>query len=61
MVKMEEIQVRIEEFLSQLIPETIQRIYEHWTERLQQVIYTDRDSVQNQIQGVHLCSVLISF
>jgi hypothetical protein len=42
---MEELQARVEELLGQLRPETIQRVYEHWIERLQQVIHAYRDYV----------------
>jgi hypothetical protein len=42
---MEEIQSRVEELLGQFMPQTMQRVCEHWTERLRQVIHTDGDYV----------------
>jgi hypothetical protein len=32
---MEELQARVGELLGQLTPETMQRVYAHWIERLQ--------------------------
>jgi hypothetical protein len=42
---MEELQTRFDELVAQLTPETMQRAYEHWIARLQQVRYTDGHSV----------------
>jgi hypothetical protein len=48
---MEELQARAEELLGKLTPETIQRVYEHWIERLQDVIRTDGDDVESQVSS----------
>jgi hypothetical protein len=40
---MEELQAKVEELFDQLTPETMQRVYEHWIEILQQVNYITRD------------------
>jgi hypothetical protein len=48
---MEELEARVEELLGQFAPETLQRVYEHWIERLQQVIHMDGDYVQSQISS----------
>jgi hypothetical protein len=42
---MEELQAKVKELLGHLLPETMQRVYEHWIERLQQVIRTGEDYV----------------
>jgi hypothetical protein len=48
---MEDLQARIEDSLGQLIPETMQRVDEHWIERPQQVIHTNGDYVSGQISS----------
>jgi hypothetical protein len=40
---MEELQAKVKELLDQLTPETVQRVYEHWIERIQQVNHINRD------------------
>jgi hypothetical protein len=52
---MEEPQVRIEELLVQLTPETMQRVYEHWIERSQQAIHADRNHVSSQASSYQFC------
>jgi hypothetical protein len=45
---MEELPAKVEELLGQLTPETMQRAYEHWIERLQQVNHINRDCAESQ-------------
>jgi hypothetical protein len=42
---MEVPQARIEELFGQFTPETMQRVYEQWIERLQSAIHIDGDYV----------------
>jgi hypothetical protein len=44
-MELEEVHTRVEELLGQIRPETMQRVYEYWIERLQQVIHTDGDYI----------------
>jgi hypothetical protein len=45
---MEELQTRVEEPLGQVTSESIGQIYEHWIERLNQVMGTDGDYGESQ-------------
>jgi hypothetical protein len=42
---MEKLQAKVEELLGQLTPEAMQRVYEHWIKRLQQVIHINGEHV----------------
>jgi hypothetical protein len=42
---MEDLQGQVEKLFAEVTPDLIQRVYEHWIERLNQVIRTDGDYV----------------
>jgi hypothetical protein len=45
---MDALQARVEELLGQVTPDLMRRVYEHWIERLEQVISTNGDDVERQ-------------
>jgi hypothetical protein len=43
--RMEELQQRVDGLLAEVAPDLMQRVYENWIERLNQVVHTDGDCV----------------
>jgi hypothetical protein len=46
--KLEELQPTVEEPLGEITPELMKRVYEHWIERLNQVINTNGDYISRR-------------
>jgi hypothetical protein len=48
---LEQLQERLEELLSQITPEIMERVYRHWIERLDQVLKTNGDHIWRWFLG----------